>query len=105
MRLIANGIDADLAVTNNATGLDFNDNQFKVAGVWYFDHALNTSTENTSGIITVKKAGNKVYQHEILENGQAANRVLQAFNGCRGSIKLARYKVLLRLFLLMITLT
>lgn len=75
LRLIANGIDADLAVTNNATGLDFNDNQFKVAGVWYFDHALNTSTENTSGIITVKKAGNKVYQHEILENGQAANRV------------------------------
>jgi len=75
LRLIANGIDADLAVTNNATGLDFNDNQFKVAGIWYFDHALNTSTENTSGIITVKKAGNKVYQHEILENGQAANRV------------------------------
>lgn len=75
LRLIANGVDADLAVTNNATGLDFNDNQFKVAGVWYFDHALNTSTENTSGIITVKKAGNKVYQHEILENGQAANRV------------------------------
>ena len=75
LRLIANGIDADLAVTNNATGLDFNDNQFKVAGVWYFDHALNTSTANTAGIITVKKAGNKVYQHEILENGQAANRV------------------------------
>lgn len=75
LRLIANGIDADLAVTNNATGLDFNDNQFKVAGIWYFDHALNTSTENTSGIITVKKAGNKAYQHEILENGQAANRV------------------------------
>lgn len=75
LRLIANGIDADLVVTNNATGLDFNDNQFKVAGVWYFDSALNTSTENTAGIITVKKVGNKAYQHEILENGQAANRV------------------------------
>ena len=75
VRLIANGVDADLAVTNNATGLDFNNNQFKVAGVWYFDHALNTSTENTAGIITVKKVGNKAYQHEILENGQAANRV------------------------------
>ncbi len=75
LRLIANGIDADLAVTNNATGLDFNDNQFKVAGVWYFDHAINTSTINTAGIITVKKVGNKAYQHEILENGQAANRV------------------------------
>jgi len=75
LRLIANGIDADLAVTNNATGLDFNNDQFKVAGVWYFDHALNTSTEDTAGIITVKKVGNKAYQHEILENGQAANRV------------------------------
>lgn len=75
LRLIANGIDADLVVTNNATGLDFNDNQFKVAGVWYFDSALNTSTENTSGIITVKQVGNKAYQHEILDNGQAANRV------------------------------
>lgn len=75
LRLIANGIDADLVVTNNATGLDFNDNQFKVAGVWYFDSALNTSTENTSGIITVKQVGNKAFQHEILENGQAANRV------------------------------
>lgn len=75
LRLIANGIDADLAVTNNATGLDFDNNQFKVAGTWYFDHALNTSTINTAGIITVKKVGNKAYQHEILENGQAANRV------------------------------
>jgi len=75
LRLIANGIDANLVVTNNATGLDFNDNQFKVAGVWYFDSALNTSTENTSGIITVKQVGNKAFQHEILENGQAANRV------------------------------
>ena len=75
LRLTANGIDADLAVTNNATGLDFNNNQFKVAGTWYFDHAINTSTENTAGIITVKKVGNKAYQHEILENGQAANRV------------------------------
>jgi len=75
LRLIANGIDADLVVTNNATGLDFNDNQFKVAGVWYFDSALNTSTENTSGIITVKQVGNKAFQHEILDNGQAANRV------------------------------
>lgn len=75
LRLIANGIDADLAATNNATGLDFNDNQFKVAGVWYFDNAINTSTENTSGIITVKQVGNKAFQHEILDNGQAANRV------------------------------
>jgi hypothetical protein len=75
LRLIANGIDADLVVTNNATGLDFNDNQFKVAGVWYFDNAINTSTENTAGIITVKQVGNKAFQHEILENGQAANRV------------------------------
>ena len=75
LRLIANGIDANLVVTNNATGLDFNDNQFKVAGVWYFDNALNTSTLNTAGIITVKQVGNKAYQHEILENGQAANRV------------------------------
>lgn len=75
LRLIANGIDADLVVTNNATGLDFNDNQFKVAGVWYFDNALNTSTLNTAGIITVKQVGNKAFQHEILENGQAANRV------------------------------
>ena len=69
------------------------------------DHALNTSTENTSGIITVKKQATKFINMRFLENGQAANRVLQAFNGCRGSIKLARYKVLLRLFLLMITLT
>ena len=75
LRLIANGIDADLLVTNNATGLDFNDNQFKVAGVWYFDNAINTSTENTAGIITVKQVGNKAFQHEILDNGQAANRV------------------------------
>lgn len=75
LRLIANGIDADLLVTNNATGLDFNDNQFKVAGVWYFDNAINTSTLNTAGIITVKQVGNKAFQHEILENGQAANRV------------------------------
>jgi hypothetical protein len=75
LRLIANGIDADLVVTNNATGLDFNDNQFKVAGVWYFDNAINTSTLNTAGIITVKQVGNKAFQHEILDNGQAANRV------------------------------
>lgn len=75
LRLIANGIDANLVVTNNATGLNFNDNQFKVAGVWYFDSALNTSTLNTAGIITVKQVGNKAYQHEILDNGQAANRV------------------------------
>jgi hypothetical protein len=75
LRLIANGIDANLVVTNNATGLDFNDNQFKVAGVWYFDNAINTSTLNTAGIITVKQVGNKAFQHEILENGQAANRV------------------------------
>ena len=74
-RLIANGIDADLLATNNATGLDFNDDQFKVAGVWYFDHAINTSTANTAGIITVKKVGDKAFQHEILENGQVSNRV------------------------------
>ena len=77
-RLTANGIDADLAITNNATGSDFNDAQFKQTGIWYFDHALNTSEENTAGIIRSHKAGNKVYQHEILETGREGNRV---FNG------------------------
>ena len=33
---------------------------------------------DTAGILTVKQAGNKVYQHEILETGREGNRV---FNG------------------------
>ncbi|MBL0229470.1 MAG: phage tail protein [Moraxellaceae bacterium] len=77
-RLTANGIDANLAETNNATGLNLDDAQFRVAGTWYFDHAINASMENTAGIVTVKQAGNKVYQHEILETGREGNRV---FNG------------------------
>lgn len=77
-RLTANGIDANLAATNNATGLNLDDAQFRVAGTWYFDHAINASMEDTAGILTVKQAGNKVYQHEILETGREGNRV---FNG------------------------
>ena len=77
-RLTANGIDANLAVTNNATGLNLDDAQFRVAGTWYFDHAINASMADTAGIVTVKQAGNKVYQHEILETGREGNRV---FNG------------------------
>lgn len=77
-RLTANGIDANLAETNNATGLNLDDAQFRVAGTWYFDHAINASMADTAGIVTVKKAGNKVYQHEILETGREGNRV---FNG------------------------
>ena len=77
-RLTANGIDANLAVTNNATGLNLDDAQFRVAGTWYFDHAINASMADTAGILTVKQAGNKVYQHEILETGREGNRV---FNG------------------------
>lgn len=77
-RLTANGIDANLATTNNATGLNLDDAQFRVAGTWYFDHAINASMEDTAGIMTARKAGNKVYQHEILETGREGNRV---FNG------------------------
>jgi hypothetical protein len=77
-RLRANGIDANLAETNNATGLNLNDAQFRVASTWYFDHAINASMADTAGILTVKQAGNKVYQHEILETGREGNRV---FNG------------------------
>lgn len=79
-RLVANGIDADLAITNNATGSDFNDAQFKQTGIWYFDHALNTSQENTAGIIRSHKAGNKVYHHEILETGRQAVRIFDGTN-------------------------
>lgn len=79
-RLRANGIDADLAATNNATGLNLNDPQFRVAGVWHFDHAVNASMENTAGIVTVKKAGNKVYQHEILETGRQSVRIFDGTN-------------------------
>lgn len=79
-RLVANGIDADLAITNNATGSDFNDAQFKQTGIWYFDHALNTSEENTAGIIRSHKVGNKVYQHEILETGRQSVRIFDGTN-------------------------
>ena len=69
------GIDADLALTNNATGSDFDNSQFKLPGVWYFDHALNTSLPATAGVMTIQKAGNKVYQHELLDIGREANRI------------------------------
>lgn len=77
-RLTVNGIDADLAVTNNASGLNLNDLQFRVPGEWYFTHAINAVKLNTPGILIVRKAGNKVYQHIILETGQEGNR---HFNG------------------------
>lgn len=77
-RLTINGIDADLAATNNATGLDLNNLQFRVPGEWYFTHAINAVKLNTPGILIVRKAGNKVYQHIILETGQEGNR---HFNG------------------------
>lgn len=77
-RLTVNGIDADLAATNNATGLDLDGLQFRVPGEWYFAHAINAVKLNTPGILIVRKAGNKVYQHIILESGHEGNRY---FNG------------------------
>lgn len=77
-RLTINGIDADLAATNNATGLDLDGLQFRVPGEWHFAHAINAVKLNTPGILIVRKAGNKVYQHIILETGQEGNRY---FNG------------------------
>ena len=79
-RLTANGIDANLAATNNATGLNLDDAQFRVAGTWYFDHAINASMADTAGILTVKQAGNKVYQHEILETGRQSVRIFDGTN-------------------------
>lgn len=77
-RLTVNGIDADLAATNNATGLNLDVLQFRVPGEWYFAHAINAVKLNTPGILIVRKAGNKVYQHIILESGHEGNRY---FNG------------------------
>lgn len=67
-----------LADATVVTGVDFNTVPYRVSGYWAFSNSINTSVINTSGLMFVKRAGNKVYQQETLDSGVVSNRV---YNG------------------------
>lgn len=57
------------------TGVDFNAPPYREDGYWAFTNAINTSITPSSGYMFTKKAGNKAYQTETLDNGEISNRM------------------------------
>lgn len=57
------------------TGVDFNTPPYREDGYWAFTNAINTSITPSSGYMFTKKAGNKAYQTETLDNGEISNRM------------------------------
>ena len=64
-----------LAGATIVTGVDFNTPPYREDGYWAFTNAINTSITPSSGYICTKKAGNKAYQTETLDNGEISNRM------------------------------
>lgn len=64
-----------LAGATIVTGVDFNTPPYREDGYWAFTNAINTSITPSSGYISTKKAGNKAYQTETLDNGEISNRM------------------------------
>ena len=64
-----------LAGATIVTGVDFNTPPYREDGYWAFTNAINTSITPSSGYMFTKKAGNKAYQTETLDNGEISNRM------------------------------